>query len=278
MIFSLKPLLSGAALAILAAVAFAPLHAHGDGEAANAEPLGRAFAHNDYYHPRPLFDALSHGFNAVEADIFRVEDELKVAHTAPEIDPDLTLRSLYLDPIRELVEAHGAVHPGGPTPFWLMIDIKSDASYTWPLLNETLSDYEDMLTVVRNGELERGPVRVVISGNRPIEEMAEADPLYAGVDGRLGDLGNDAPPAFMPWISDHWNSRFSWDGVGSMPEDEAAELAEIVGQAHEDGRMLRFWATPEEPDLWQKLLDHDVDLINTDDLAGLEAFLRDADE
>ena len=27
-----------------------------------AKPLGQAHAHNDYYHKRPLLDALSHGF------------------------------------------------------------------------------------------------------------------------------------------------------------------------------------------------------------------------
>ena len=35
--------------------------------------LERAHAHNDYEHPRPLFDALDHGFKSVEADIWLVE-------------------------------------------------------------------------------------------------------------------------------------------------------------------------------------------------------------
>ena len=34
------------------------------------KPLGQAHAHNDYYHKRPLLDALSHGFCSVEADVF----------------------------------------------------------------------------------------------------------------------------------------------------------------------------------------------------------------
>ncbi|MEC4021166.1 hypothetical protein QMK28_34095, partial [Streptomyces sp. H27-D2] len=33
-------------------------------------PLRRAHAHNDFVHPRPLLDALSHGFASVEADIW----------------------------------------------------------------------------------------------------------------------------------------------------------------------------------------------------------------
>src|SRR5262245_58578952 len=36
-------------------------------------PLRQAHAHNDYEHPRPLFDALDQGFCSVEADIYLVD-------------------------------------------------------------------------------------------------------------------------------------------------------------------------------------------------------------
>ena len=41
-------------------------------------PLGQAHAHNDYYHKRPLLDALSHGFCSVEADVFLKNGRLLV--------------------------------------------------------------------------------------------------------------------------------------------------------------------------------------------------------
>lgn len=41
-----------------------------------ADPWTRAHAHNDYYHRRPLLDALDHGFLSVEADIRLVDSEL----------------------------------------------------------------------------------------------------------------------------------------------------------------------------------------------------------
>ena len=63
--------------------------------------LLHAHAHNDYRHDRPLLDALAHGFTSVEADVFLVDDKLCVAHDAREIRPERTLRSLYLDPLRE---------------------------------------------------------------------------------------------------------------------------------------------------------------------------------
>ena len=36
----------------------------------DVSPLRRAHAHNDYYHKRPLLDALDQGFCSVEADVF----------------------------------------------------------------------------------------------------------------------------------------------------------------------------------------------------------------
>ncbi len=241
-------------------------------------PLERAFAHNDYWHPRPLFDALHRGFLFVEADIFRVDDDLLVGHSPDELAPNLTLEGLYLDPLLERVREHGRVYPEGPETFWLMIDIKSPGDYTWPLLHETLAEYEEMLTVVRDGTLEPGPVRVVISGDRPVEMMREDEVLYAGVDGRLTDLDSDDPPHFMPWISGHWFRHFRWNGHEEMPEEEREKLADIVEQVHARGRMLRFWATPENPNLWEVLLEHDVDMLNTDHLDRLQAFLLEAEE
>jgi hypothetical protein len=53
-------------------------------------PLKHAHAHNDYLHPRPLDDALAHGFTSVEADVFLVDGDLLVAHTRSEIQSDRT--------------------------------------------------------------------------------------------------------------------------------------------------------------------------------------------
>ena len=58
-----------------------------------------------------------------------------------------------------------------------------------------------------------------------------------------------------------------------MPEEDLHRLAEIVGLAHTQGRMLRFWATPDTPAMWQTLYDAGVDLLNADDLHALQTFL-----
>ena len=243
-------------------------------------PLLRAHAHNDFQHSRPLHDALHRGFTSVEADIYLVDGELLVAHYRVDVQPDRTLAALYLTPLRERIHQHGGqVYRGGPQ-FWLLIDIKSGAEVTYAALRKELQQYADILDTYGPAGGQQGPVAVIISGNRPRETMENEDFRYAAYDGRLEDLGSDAPADFIPLISDKWTVFFTWTGAGPMPADEREQLASIVAQAHGGGRRVRFWATPDNPgaardSIWHALLAAGVDLINTDDLEGLQRFLLD---
>src|SRR5258707_15379524 len=120
-------------------------------EPAKVTPIKRAHAHNDYEHKRPLFDALDQGFCSVEADIFLVDGTLLVGHTILDLKKERTLQKLYLDPLRERVKANGGAHKNGP-PFWLLIDVKSEAKPTYAALSKVLEQYADILTVTRDGE------------------------------------------------------------------------------------------------------------------------------
>lgn len=237
-------------------------------------PLTHAHAHNDYLHPRPLDDALAHGFTSVEADVFLVDDELLVAHTRSEIRPDRTLKRLYLDPLRKRAEAGGGrVWPDGPE-LTLLVDIKADGEAAYRRLARLLAEYDDIVSVVRAGRLEPRAVTVVVSGERAWQTISADSPRCVGIDGRLTDLGSDLPSHLVTLISDNWQLNFRWRGEGEFPPAEREKLRDIVGRAHDRGRRVRFWATPEKASLWRELLAADVDLINTDDLAGLQRFLR----
>lgn len=246
------------------------------------QPLPRAHAHNDYEHPRPLDDALAHGFTSVEADVHLVDGELLVGHDPGDLVPGRTLRSLYLDPLaRRVREQHGQVYPGSRQPFQLLVDIKSEGGSTYRWIDRLLRRYPQMLTRYHQGEVEPGAITVVISGHRPRDLMAGQSQRYAFLDGRLSDLGGDSP-GLIPLISDNWMNHFTWTGEGGMPAAERARLRDIVATAHRDGQRVRFWATPDTAGaaraaLWKELVAAGIDHINTDDLAGLRDFLREHD-
>ena len=184
------------------------------------------------------------------------------------------MQSLYLEPLRERAMKNGGrVYQNGPD-FALLIDVKSGAEPTYAALRDVLRQYAGILTAFRTNATEANAVTVIISGNRARATMAAETLRYAAYDGRLEDLDSTAPVHFIAWISSDWTQGFRWRGDGPMPENERTKLRQIVGKAHQYGRRVRFWATPELPAVWRELLAADVDLINTDDLAGLERFLR----
>jgi len=235
-------------------------------------PLIHAHAHNDYEHKRPLLDALDHGFCSVEADIYLLNGQLLVAHKSSEVKTNRTLQSLYLDPLRERVKKNGGrIYPNGPE-FTLLIDLKTSWTNTWPVLRDVLGKYSDVLTTFHDGKKLSNAITVIISGNRSREMFVGEKIRRAAFDGDLSNLDSAASADFMPWISADWRKDFKWNAKGTMPEDERKHLTEIVAKAHARGRKVRFWAAPDVPALWRELRAADVDMINTDDLAGLEKY------
>jgi len=237
-----------------------------------------AHAHNDYLHEHPLFDALEHGFRSIEADVFTVGDSLYVAHNRRDIEQGRTLRELYLDPLREYFSENEKTLYDSAIPLLLLIDIKDDGLTTYKLLDRILNDFKEILCKVSPEGYVGGSVMLVVSGNRPIEYMKNQSQRFAFVDGRMNDLDGDYTPLLMPLISDRWTKYFSWMGKGNMPEKERTQLESYVRHAHENGQLIRFWATPDKPGkeretVWSELLEAGVDLVNTDDLGGLRAFL-----
>ncbi len=237
-------------------------------------PLRQAHAHNDYLHTRPLLDAIDHGFNSVEADIFLFDGKLLVAHSFLELRPDRTLEGSYLEPLRERVKSHGGKVFRDGEAFNLLIDIKSDAESTYLALHKVLAEFGDIVSVFRENKRESKAVNVVISGSRPIGLIQNQKLRYAGIDGRYDDLDSNVATDLFPLISDQWGKYFAWKGEGKIGDADQKKLDEAVGKAHAHGRKIRFWATPDTPATWEVLRASGVDMINTDDLAGLEKFLR----
>lgn len=236
------------------------------------EPQPQAHAHNDYEHKRPLLDALDHGFCSVEADVFAIDGELRVAHFRVATKPGRTLEKLYLDPLKERVaKNNGSVYEDA-RPFMLLIDFKTDGKEIYKLLKQSLAKYPELFA--RQGGQRFPPVSIVISGDRPIDLICNDNDRLCGIDGRVADLDTKLTRGEMPLISDNWRSHFKWKGNGEMQTDELAKLTDIVSRAHDADRRVRFWATPEKESVWKVLADAGVDHINTDKLADLETFLK----
>jgi glycerophosphoryl diester phosphodiesterase len=258
----------------------------------NFKPCGHA--HNDYVHTRPLLDALDAAMCSVEADVWLTNGELLVAHSQAETVPGTTLRSLYLDPLKERASMHGGKILDDRDDFTLLIDVKSEAETTWAEISAELADYSDLLTAWNDGHETRGAVTVVVSGNAARTTIANATMRYAALDGLVGmDLSGDGVNARAPLVSGCWFAfecpnglNLSWDGTGTIPAADAATLQADASAAHANGQHFRTWglsgatdipvnnvSSADTPAVWAAQIAAGVDRINVDDLTGFEQFI-----
>jgi hypothetical protein len=256
-----------------------PTTAAGAPRADSTPAHARGHSHNDYRRPRPLLDALDAGMGSIEADVFPVDAELLVGHDRDELRPGRTLASMYLEPLARLARDEPARIPAGPRggPFILLVDIKTDADESYAILERLLEPLAFMLTRFEGGAVIEGRVSVILSGARPIDTLREKPRRLAFIDGRLADLDEPAahlPATLAPLISDSWTARFTWLGVGDMPDAERLRLRDDVRRAHTAGRLIRFWGVPNAEPVWRELLDAGVDLLNNDRPADAAAFIQ----
>ncbi|MBK5280374.1 MAG: hypothetical protein JJE09_16065 [Bacteroidia bacterium] len=232
-------------------------------------PHLHAHSHNDYENAQPLFNALQNGFISVEADVHLHEGKLLVAHDSPKAN-NKYLKELYLSPLDSIVKANsGRIYIGSETTFYLMVDIKTDADATYKLIQEAISSYPTLLCNPKDC-----PVKIFLSGNRPIDTILKEGYSGIGVDGRPEDIGMGYSIEFMPIISDQYKTWSAWNGQSPPSQKDLQRIKELATRVHAEGKKLRLWAIPDNEVAWAALLDAGVDLINTDRLAELNHFLK----
>lgn len=232
----------------------------------SAQQVVPGHAHNDYLNRPALFEALEAHLVSVEADIHLMNGDLYVAHVRPlGRNQKRSLENLYLKPLFDHVQKNGGkVYPNYEGPFYLMIDFKDGSVEMYNRLVELLGTYRSMLTVMENGVLKPCAVTVFLSGGRPTDAVLNAEPKLAFLDGRPGDIGKGVSADLMPVISDNYHNHLSWNGTGTMPNDQQQVLKKLVEDVHAEGKKLRLWASPDGPNAWDTFRQLGVDLINTD--------------
>lgn len=229
----------------------------------------KAHSHNDYEHARPLKEAWQNGFTSVEADVHLYKGELRVAHSIA-TDQSPTLQQLYLIPLDSLIEANnGFIYAGNQQPFLLMIDLKTNGEQTYQVLKQVLGKHEKLLCAQQ-----ACPVKIFLSGQRPLKTMITDGYKGIGIDGRPDDLDKQYSVELMPVISDTFKNWSSWDGKKAIEVQDLQRIKALAQRVHAEGKKLRLWAIPDSEFAWNTLLDAGVDLINTDRLPELNAFLK----
>ncbi len=243
---------------------------------AQVVPLPNAHSHNDYNRRRPLKDALKHGFTSVEADVLYIYGKLLVGHDMPDsYFPRLKpLNRQYLKPLyRHYKRNKKEIYKGYEGDFYLWIDIKIYPNQAYQELRDLLFPIKDMLNYYENGKFHKGKVTVILSGDRPFDLLLNDTLQLMTLDGRPGDLEKNYPSHLMPFISENGGKVAGVEDYNQLDEAAIKRVYDFVQAAHQQGKKTRLWATPEDEQLWSKLVEMEMDLINTDKLNKLKKFL-----
>ncbi|CZR56092.1 uncharacterized protein PAC_05980 [Phialocephala subalpina] len=250
-------------------------------------------AHNDYWHRIPLYEGLAAGCVGTEADIWigNLPDgtvDLFVGHNSKSLTQSRTLRSLYLDPLFDILSYQNAMSPNTPntttgtatgtqdilaietsspvgvfstspnTSLILALDFKTDGHKTWDTVVSQLDNLrsQNWLTYwTPSSGLVRRPVTVIGTGDTPFD-LLTSNTTYR-------DIFYDAP---LPSLSDAdspYNSNNSYYAssaigkavgavrFGRLTDGQKDNVKEQVEKANDLGLVSRYWDTVSWPVGWR---------------------------
>jgi hypothetical protein len=235
--------------------------------------LPHAYAHNDYWHKRPLLDALDNGFTHVEADVYLRHSRLVVSHNPPFFRRRHTLDELYFRPLLQRFIQDSAHQQSPMDTIVLMIDIKSKSGRTIKALNRLLDKYKPVLSTYEDGKVTIRNLTLVITGHRGLCSPDNNGPKYLFFDADLKKLDHQRDPSDLYLTAScRYSSLISWKGRGQILQFQQHRLKSLIERAHSIGAKVRLWGSPDNTPVWNFLMRCGVDLINTDKLVDLRDY------
>ena len=227
----------------------------------------RIFAHNDYARALPFYTAYELQVGYIEADVFLMDGEILVAHHKQEIESGKTLETLYLKPLlKQINKNKGSVYQDPSRTLTLMVDLKTEGDVTLRAVVDQIEKYPDLLSC--------STLHFLISGSVPDPVKWNDYPPFIYFDGRPGISYTPEQLKKISMISTSFGAHINWNGSGKIPEKAQNKIRVLVDEAHSKGKKFRFWATPDFQNAWQELMDLQMDVIVTDDVTALAAYLN----
>ncbi len=222
-----------------------------------------AHAHNDYENTVPFYLAFQNGFGSIEADIYSINDNLFVAHNKQDIKPGRTLENLYLDPLKRALDSNSKRN------LKLLIDIKDDYKVTLTLLVKELQSLKKHLST----KGKKRSVTIVISGNRPPPSEFKSYPDFIFFDDDLRQSFTKDEWKRVALVSLPLTRITRWNGKEKISVEDSMKVKHTIDSVHATGKPIRFWAAPDTDLSWQFQMNVGVDLIGTDKINELAAFI-----
>lgn len=260
-------------------------------------------SHNDYWRKLPFFDAIIHGVNSIEADIWLMnnnENILAVGHNYDYLKPDSrNLNTLYLNPIKKILDQvnqnnndeklNGLFFDSPEVPTVLYIDFKNDETKNLHAYDELIKQLRPLrrylTTQLDFDKNQYKPLIIELTGNYPQLSNYE-DFLF--VDSSMINVFQKTVQLKSPVISESLNKLIGFcksdenmtlENIGTLDSDDIQIcLKAIINQLHDQNYKVRIWDVPQFPVykrniLWKQQIDDlNVDFLNVDDLDSISNF------
>ncbi len=219
-------------------------------------------SHNDYSRPEAFYQAFNAGASAIEADIYLHDGVLMIAHDTTKVGQYPSLNEMYLQPVLKAMRTD-------PRPLSLVIDLKG--SYA-PILAELMKELKPLQPYIKNGD--NKPLSIIITGNRPPPSGYRNYLAYLTFDDDLQLPHTPAQWARVAQVSLNFENYSKWRGEGTLPLIDERVLRSVINAVHASGKRIRFWAAPDNPAGWRKLMELHADILSTDKINELAALLK----
>ena len=230
-----------------------------------------AHSHNDYENEIPFLMAYNNHFGSIESDIWALNGDLFVAHNRQDIKPESTLDALYIHPIvKSFRDNGGKAWPDNSSTFQLLVDLKTISEPALSILVNKLSEYQDVF----DPGINKGAVRIVITGNRPVPSEFIKYPDFIYFDGIIGQFYDEKQLKRIALFSENLRNITSWRGEGDIITKEKVRLQEVIDSVHSLHKKIRFWNAPDNETAWTTFIKMGIDYINTDRINDLSEYLN----
>jgi len=212
-------------------------------------------SHNDYEQAEPFTNALRNKVYSFEADVYLVNDTLKVVHDKKDLATAPSLNALYIQPIVNLFKIHhGHISDDHSYAPILMIDIKEKGEEVLNALVKLLSIYPSVFDRKVNSRA----IQIVISGDRGSISKWTSWPAFILFDGRINEQYDNTQLERVAFISD------SYFNYAKQKDSTDTFIKQLATQSHQKKKLIRLWGAPDNPISWTHLKELGVDITNTD--------------
>lgn len=241
----------------------------------NGQPfklLYKAHSHNDYRQTKPLYNSLENGFTSIEVDVYYKKNKLKISHLPTLLFLKKDIETLYLKPLQRIIKKNnGTVFKEDSSQFTLMIDFKNDKEKIFTVLSQLSNKYNGMFETYSPTSKTWGPIKMLLTGNPPLELYLKDSLKFALIDGSLQQMKNVRYQKWFGRISTNYKNHFS-NTADQLTEEEEIKMKSLVDSVHKAGYPFRFWNTENYECNWEALLNYGCDVINIDNLKNFRLF------